>query len=495
MVEWEFIPSTTLPVEDYAPDVRVIDGYIHFTASRRDSNCPVYRTQDPASDTWELVSEPMPYWDPNIFQDDDGRVYLYQGCSNNAPLTVVEMDREGMQPLGEPIPVASADQQRVGWERFGEDNSTLDPPWMEGAWVDKHEGRYYLQYAAPGTQFNVYGDGVFLGEAPTGPFVRAEHNPFSLKPGGFLPGAGHGSSFRDQYGNCWHTSTMQISVLHGFERRLGLWPAGFDEDGVLFCNTRFGDFPMRMPQGPWDPWQDPVTGWMPLTYAKDATASGSLEGHPPALAVDESVRTSWAAPDREPGHWLRVDLRAPCTVHAAQINFAEVDCDQYGREGGPLRHRYLLEGSADGDVWTPIVDRREETRDVPHDYIELKQPASLRYVRLAILEIPGNGLPAVSGLRLFGRGAVPAPQPPQGLCVLRDPADPCVARLRWEPCENATGYNVRWGIAPQKLYSDWLLYGASELKLPCLTADQGYHVAVEAFGEGGVSPLSTVISI
>lgn len=51
-----------------------------------------------------------------------------------------------------------------------------------------------------------------------------------------MTGAGHGSTIADKYGNYWHASTMRISVNHDFERRVGLFPAGFDKDGVLFCN-------------------------------------------------------------------------------------------------------------------------------------------------------------------------------------------------------------------------------------------------------------------
>jgi hypothetical protein len=39
-------------------------------------------------------------------------------------------------------------------------------PYSEGAWMDKHEGKYYLQYAAPGTQYNTYSDGVYVGDSP-----------------------------------------------------------------------------------------------------------------------------------------------------------------------------------------------------------------------------------------------------------------------------------------------------------------------------------------
>lgn len=43
-------------------------------------------------------------------------------------------------------------------------------PYIEGAWMTKYQGKYYLQYAIPGTQYNVYGDGVYVSEAPPGSF-------------------------------------------------------------------------------------------------------------------------------------------------------------------------------------------------------------------------------------------------------------------------------------------------------------------------------------
>lgn len=254
LIRWHFVPTNKLPTEDYAPDVRVINGWIHFTASRRESNCPIFRTKEPQLDNWELVGEYMPYWDPHLFQDDDGRVYLYHGSSNENPLYGQELDADTLAPISDPVTVVpNHQQQQHGWERCGENNATMNPPWLEGAWMTKHAGQYYLQYAGPGTEFSVYSDGVCVGKAPLGPFEYVAHNPFSLKPGGYIDGAGHGSTFQDRYGNWWHTSTMCICVHHKFERRLGLWPAGFDADGVLFCNTRFGDYPTKIPQEKWDP--------------------------------------------------------------------------------------------------------------------------------------------------------------------------------------------------------------------------------------------------
>jgi xylan 1,4-beta-xylosidase len=58
------------------------------------------------------------------------------------------------------IPESRAKETR-GWEVPGDRND--DPKadsWVEGSWMNKHDGTYYLQYAAPGTQFKTYGDGM-----------------------------------------------------------------------------------------------------------------------------------------------------------------------------------------------------------------------------------------------------------------------------------------------------------------------------------------------
>ena len=38
-----------------------------------------------------------------------------------------------------------------------------------------------------------------------------------------------------------------LSVKNNFERRMGIWPAGFDKDDVMWCNTAFGDYPHYLP--------------------------------------------------------------------------------------------------------------------------------------------------------------------------------------------------------------------------------------------------------
>jgi beta-xylosidase len=76
LLNWQFHANPDLLIYDYAPDVRQIGEYLYFCASHRTKNCPILRTLDPLSDNFEEVSAPFPFWDPDLFQDDDGKVYV-----------------------------------------------------------------------------------------------------------------------------------------------------------------------------------------------------------------------------------------------------------------------------------------------------------------------------------------------------------------------------------------------------------------------------------
>ena len=184
--------------------------------------------------------------------------------------------------------------------------------------MTKHGGRYYLQYSAPGTEYNVYANGTYVGDAPLGPFTYAPYNPISYKPGGFVTGAGHGNTFADAHGNWWNTGTSWVGVNWPFERRVVMFPAGFDRDGQLHVDTRFGDFPHRAPTSRWEG-DDPrstFTGWMLLSYRRAATASSTRDTFPAGNVTDEDPRTFWLAAANRAGETLTVDLGQPRTVRA-----------------------------------------------------------------------------------------------------------------------------------------------------------------------------------
>ena len=132
---------------------------------------------------------------------------------------------------------------------------------MEGAWLTKYNNKYYMQYAAPGTEFNVYGDGVYMSDSPLGPYHYAPNNPVFYKPGGFMNGAGHGSTVVGPGETYWHFASMALSVNVNWERRICMFPAYFDKDGLMYSNTSFGDYPHFAPA---------VAGKMGAVYRLDA---------------------------------------------------------------------------------------------------------------------------------------------------------------------------------------------------------------------------------
>lgn len=151
-----------------------------------------------------------------------------------------------MRPIGEPTAILSGHPETIGYEHTGEDGMGAAAPWIEGAFVTKYNGRYYMQYAAPGTEFNTYANGVYVSNAPLGPYTLAANNPFSMVPDGFANGAGHGSTLALANVRFVHTATMRISMNQPFERRLGLWKTGFDPEGELFCDQRYADWPIDL---------------------------------------------------------------------------------------------------------------------------------------------------------------------------------------------------------------------------------------------------------
>ena len=228
---------------------------------------------------------------------------------------------------------------------------------------------------------------------------------------------------------------------------------------------------------------------MLLSYGKPVTASTVKGEFQPSALTDELTKTFWLAEANDERQWVMIDLEKPATVSAIQINYHDYQSDMYGRYEG-LRHRYVIEGSLDGQNWEILVDCKESYKDTPNDYVELGQSQSARYIRYKNIDVPTPNL-AISELRVFGLGMGKTPQQPKKLTLDRH-ADRRDITISWEPVKGAQGYNVLWGIAPDKLYSSWMVYGNNELLMKSLTIDQDYYFCVEAFNENGVSLRSEV---
>lgn len=543
LVNWEThrLPED-LPLYDYAPDARVCKDYAYFCASKVKEVCHFYRTKDIINGPYEKIPGTFDFWDPNLFFDDDGRIYFYWGCSSNTPIRGVELDPETMKPKTQPTGLFGGNPNEIGYERVGEDNSLFPAskeeiemkyreyieqsgkpeseippqyipmiknsfskrPFIEGPWMEKYKGKYYLQYACPGTEYNTYADGVYIGDYPLGPFVLAKNNPFSYFPGGFITGAGHGSTMWDAKDNLWHVSTMRISMNHMFERRVGLWPAGFDKDGELFCNQRYGDWPRSVSSEKDDPWKNPE--WFLLSCGKPATASSHTEGKEPIFTTEENVQNWWRAKDNTPGQWLQVDLGKSMDIRAVQINFADDKLDipspgEIRKSKTQLRYieenervtRWKLEGSLDGENYFVVEDKSQAVTDLPHDLVVREEGINARFIKLTVIEIPYDQIPCISGLRVFGLGQGNKPAIPEYSAKRSDDRLDLLLSVKGK---NAVGYNILWGHEEEKLYHSCMVFHDREnmhtgkeiyKRIGALVKEQEYFVRVDAFNECGIT--------
>jgi xylan 1,4-beta-xylosidase len=518
LIHWHFIVPSRWPFEDIvAPAALSVRDTMYLMQSTFEPR-PILYSTDAASgslDFYNRLLPPLPHampngamppfpagalppgpWDPAIFHDPDSdRWYLFWGSSNVYPIYGIEMDKaRRLAYTGEPKPLLSLHPELHGWERFGRNHGDTIHPYIEGSWMTKHDGRYYLQYAAPGTEFNVYANGTYVGDSALGPFTYAPYNPVSYKPGGFATGAGHGNTFADEHGNFWNTGTTWIGVNWNFERRIVMFPAGFDRDGDMYSDTRFGDFPHRMPTKKWQRSDELFTGWMLLSYRKPVIATSALDSFPASNVTDENPRTFWVARTTSPREHITIDLGSASTVRAIQVNFADYRSAKFASDSS-VYTRFRISASLDGRAWRVVADLSRETRDRPNAYVELPAPARARFVRYEHLHV-GAATLAISDIRVFGSGGGPASQTPRTLTVVRG-SDPRNAHISWEAVPGAVGYNVRWGIGADKLHQTYQLFAdeGHSLELRALTVGQHYFFAIESFSENGVSRLSEVVRV
>ncbi|MEO6454720.1 MAG: family 43 glycosylhydrolase [Ginsengibacter sp.] len=520
MLNWKFVskrflrPWNKVYDELCAPAVGIIGDTMIVFGSTYTNNFTIWMSTDPKANEWKPLVDSFEIggWDPAFFTDDDGRLYMYNGSSNTYPLYGIELNRHTFQPIGTRKEMYLLQEWRYGWQRFGEylDNTFLDP-FIEGAWMTKYNSKYYLQYGAPGTEFSGYADGVVVGDNPLGPFTP-QPDPLSWKAGGFARGAGHGSTFQDTHGKWWHISTIAISVKNNFERRLGIWPSGFDKDGVMWCNTAFGDYPHRSPAPSNSPnggeqhtqvspplgepeGAEAFTGWMLLNFNKPVTVSSALGNYNANLAVDENIKTYWSAATGNTGEWIQTDLGNISTVNAIQINYADQDVDStFLGKSLSVFHQYKMYSSLDGKKWTLLIDKSNNTTDVPHDYAELEKPVKTRFLKLENIHMP-TGKFAISGLRVFGNGNGIIPAPVKGFVVLRTEKDKRSAWLKWIPQNDAYAYNIYTGVAPGKLYNCVMVQNGNEYYYKGMDKERPYYFQIEAINENGVSERTKVIKV
>ena len=104
-----------------------------------------------------------------------------------------------------------------------------------------------------------------------------------------------------------------------------------------------------------------------------------------------------------------------------------------------------------------------------------------------------SGTFALAGFRVFGNAGGKAPSVVQNLSVERKEGDRAVAAFNWTPVPGATGYNIRYGVAKDKLYQTYQVLGADSVTIGSLNGLQKYYFTIDAFNESGVRKGTSII--
>lgn len=478
------------------------------------NNKNVYRCLDAKKGTWEKCGELSSdrYGDANMFVDDDGRLYMYFGWSQIMPFQVVELDKTTFKEKGEPKQLFWSDIKNHGFEvRKPEDviysifngrreYGPEELPWIEGPYMIKHNGKYYLQYAAIGLEFISYSHGVYVSDSPMGPFKYSEHNPLTFKTSGFQVGAGHGSTFHDKKGNLW--TICMIPAQYGEGGRgseLAIYPTAVDKQGVMYSNTALGDYPQYYPEGRKVGGVDNYVDWKLLSVGKRAIVSSTFENYAPAQALDEDFTTCWAAATGDAGEFFTVDLGAQATINAIQLNWDHIGAARAGRMAAgqeQLYQCYEVFVSDDNANWQKVISKPQNRMELKHDYNELQTPANARYVKVVNVSTYDGAKFSIKDLRIFGTTPQMWTKPVKKFMALRNPEDRREANIVWEPVPGADGYIIRYGIEKKKLYNSYIVYDRTSLYMHSMNTAPEYYFEIEAFNSGldywRENPLETI---
>ncbi len=402
---WEHHPLNVRDI-GYAPTVVHHGGRFLLLAS----DSQVYAGPSPLGPFAPLGKLQMPavaglpgQTDPMLFSDDDGRLFYYWGCTPHSGIWGVELDAENpTRVLGTPKELIPFKPDVFPWERVGANNQSPDTGWMEGAWMVKRNGRYYLTYSSGGTQYRTYAMGAYTSDSPLGPFTPQQHNPIFRTTEGLITGTGHGSIIKGPRDRYWVFYTVFACVVHGFERRVGLDLVDFDEHGEIFV-PHATSTPQPLPRSGPEPVEGtdtPAVAWLPLNEYEPTLGSSNAENSAGRFAADNSITTWWLPAANDATPTLTTQFTGKAMVQAVRVIWRDVGLDTTtGHNPGPFRYR--IEAETAPGTWTTLIDRSQSTEDFLVDYRECAPTAATR-ARLVILGHPPGIQPAVAEFTVFG---------------------------------------------------------------------------------------------
>ncbi len=397
---WQHHPLNVSDI-GYAPTVVKHKGKFLMLAS----GSGLYAADSPLGEFKEMGRIELPAGvpsqvDPMLFSDDDGRLFYYWGCSRAGGIWAVELDPD--QPtkmLGVPREVVPFDPVKQPWEAVGEWNQNPNVGWVEGSWMLKRNGKYYLTFSAAGTENRTYAMGCYTASSPLGPFTAQKRNPIFRTPSGLVTGTAHGCIVAGPKDELWVFHTIRGGVANAFERRIGMDRAQLDTSGELFVPAATSVPQWVSDSGSVD--HLPTPDWLPLNTGMPTLGSTCASNLPGRFAVDDEMRTWWqpALDDLQPT--LTSRFVGAAEVQAVRIIWRDVGLDTHrGVIAGPFRYRVEI-SSGEGE-WKTLIDRSASTEDFLIDYRECP-PATGVAARLIIIGHPKGITPAVAEFTVFGK--------------------------------------------------------------------------------------------
>ncbi|MNF83596.1 Fibronectin type III domain protein [compost metagenome] len=180
-------------------------------------------------------------------------------------------------------------------------------------------------------------------------------------------------------------------------------------------------------------------------------------------------------------------------IKALQINYADHKATQYNK-AMDIYYQYKIFMSDDAVNWKLVVDKSQNAKDIPHDYVELAKSIKGRYIKMENIH-NASGLFAVSDFRVFGNGLAAKPKAVSGFKVTRNTKDSRNAMISWKKQPDAVGYNIYYGISPDKLYNSIMVYDESSYDFRGLDKGTKYYFTIEAFNENGIGVQNKLIEV
>lgn len=171
--------------------------------------------------------------DAHLFEDDDGRLYLYYvEIAHGFKIFVQRMSDPLMKARGPERDRIEVLHPTEPWEKVSGEVT-------EGPFMLKHKGIYYLMYSGTGADSPNYGIGYATSKSPLGPFTKFAGNPIAHREQGIF-GPGHHCVVDGPDGKMWMVYHQKYDDGTSFRRFLALDPTWFDEQGELHARATRG---------------------------------------------------------------------------------------------------------------------------------------------------------------------------------------------------------------------------------------------------------------